>query len=254
MNALLVVSHLIVRKDKNSPVLSHRESIKNHWRVPALRSAEMKSRQRLPVVFHMEKLVQIYLCPSQIPNPVPVVCLWLMDGLLFCHKVSWSLLTCHWNWNDVKLFIGKLQDLEPFNSHNPMTKENQPRMAGGLPNRSQCYVFIMTPWEQKGKDDLHSRITIGHHKANGASCIKGGHGTVMRPTTAKLQLMVSTEQFGSQGKEKEAVDQTSMRQRRVAGQHTNGDLHSKSRRNGLCPQTDPAQQHLTFIRVLRKRF
>ena len=94
----------------------------------------------------------------------------------------------------------------------------------------------------------------GHHKANGASCIKGGHGTVMRPTTAKLQLMVSTEQFGSQGKEKEAVDQTSMRQRRVAGQHTNGDLHSKSRRNGLCPQTDPAQQHLTFIRVLRKRF
>ena len=151
MNALLVVSHLIVRKDKNSPVLSHRESIKNHWRVPALRSAEMKSRQRLPVVFHMEKLVQIYLCPSQIPNPVPVVCLWLMDGLLFCHKVSWSLLTCHWNWNDVKLFIGKLQDLEPFNSHNPMTKENQPRMAGGLPNRSQCYVFVMTPWEQKGK-------------------------------------------------------------------------------------------------------
>lgn len=94
----------------------------------------------------------------------------------------------------------------------------------------------------------------GHHKANGASCIKGGHGTVMRPTTAKLQLIVRNEQFGSQGKEKEAVDQTSMRQRRVAGQHTNGDLHSKSRRNGLCPQTDPAQQHLTFIRVLRKRF
>lgn len=76
----------------------------------------------------------------------------------------------------------------------------------------------------------------------------------MRQTTAKLQLMVSTEQFGSQGKEKEAVDQTSMRQRRVAGQHTNGDLHSKSRRNGLCPQTDPAQQHQTFIRVLWKRF
>lgn len=104
-----------------------------------------KARSNLPVSFANTK-------------PSSSGLLVINGRLLFCHKVSWSLLTCHWNWNDVKLFIGKLQDLEPFNSHNPMTKENQPRMAGGLPNRSQCYVFIMTPWEQKGKDDLHSRI------------------------------------------------------------------------------------------------
>jgi len=31
-------------------------------------------------------------------------------------------------------------------------------------------------------------------------------------------------------------------------------MQSSGRRKGLCKQTDPAQQHLTFIRVLRKRF
>jgi len=31
-------------------------------------------------------------------------------------------------------------------------------------------------------------------------------------------------------------------------------VQSTGRRKGLCKQTDPAQQHLTFIRVLRKRF
>ena len=53
------------------PSGKHQEPLKG----TCIPSAEMKSRQRLPVVFHMEKLVQIYLCPSQIPNPVPVVCL-----------------------------------------------------------------------------------------------------------------------------------------------------------------------------------
>ena len=42
--------------------------------------------------------------------------------------------------------------------------------------------------------------------------------------------------------------------RRVAIQHGNNDNECSARRNALCKQTDPTQQELTFIRVLRKRF
>ena len=42
--------------------------------------------------------------------------------------------------------------------------------------------------------------------------------------------------------------------RRVAIQQESNDYDYPGRRNGLCAQTDPAQQELTFIRVLRKRF
>ena len=42
--------------------------------------------------------------------------------------------------------------------------------------------------------------------------------------------------------------------RRVAIQQESNDCDYPGRRNGLCTQTDPAQQELTFIRVLRKRF
>ena len=42
--------------------------------------------------------------------------------------------------------------------------------------------------------------------------------------------------------------------RRVAIQQESNDYDYPGRRNGLCAGTDPAQQELTFIRVLRKRF
>ena len=42
--------------------------------------------------------------------------------------------------------------------------------------------------------------------------------------------------------------------RRVAIQQESNDYDYPGRRNGLCARTDPAQQELTFIRVLRKRF
>ena len=42
--------------------------------------------------------------------------------------------------------------------------------------------------------------------------------------------------------------------RRVAIQQESDDYDYPGRRNGLCARTDPAQQELTFIRVLRKRF
>ena len=42
--------------------------------------------------------------------------------------------------------------------------------------------------------------------------------------------------------------------RRVAFQQESNDYDYPGRRNGLCARTDPAQQELTFIRVLRKRF
>ena len=42
--------------------------------------------------------------------------------------------------------------------------------------------------------------------------------------------------------------------RRVAVQQESNDYDYPGRRNGLCAGTDPAQQELTFIRVLRKRF
>ena len=42
--------------------------------------------------------------------------------------------------------------------------------------------------------------------------------------------------------------------RRVAIQQKSNDYDYPGRRNGLCAGTDPAQQELTFIRVLRKRF
>ena len=42
--------------------------------------------------------------------------------------------------------------------------------------------------------------------------------------------------------------------RRVVIQQESNDYDYPGRRNGLCAGTDPAQQELTFIRVLRKRF
>ena len=44
------------------------------------------------------------------------------------------------------------------------------------------------------------------------------------------------------------------KRRRVAIQQESNDYDYPGRRNGLCAGTDPAQQELTFIRVLRKRF
>ena len=44
------------------------------------------------------------------------------------------------------------------------------------------------------------------------------------------------------------------KRRRVAIQQESNDYDYPGRRNGLCTRTDPAQQELTFIRVLRKRF
>ena len=44
------------------------------------------------------------------------------------------------------------------------------------------------------------------------------------------------------------------KRRRVAIQQESDDYDYPGRRNGLCAGTDPSQQELTFIRVLRKRF
>ena len=44
------------------------------------------------------------------------------------------------------------------------------------------------------------------------------------------------------------------KRRRVAIQQESNDYDYPRRRNGLCAATDPAQQELTFILVLRKRF
>ena len=44
------------------------------------------------------------------------------------------------------------------------------------------------------------------------------------------------------------------KRRRVAIQQESNDYDYPGRRNGLCAWTDPAQQELTFIRVLRKCF
>ena len=44
------------------------------------------------------------------------------------------------------------------------------------------------------------------------------------------------------------------KRRRVAIQQESNDYDYPGRRDGLCALTDPAQQELTFIRVLRKRF
>ncbi|KAJ7358854.1 hypothetical protein OS493_020691 [Desmophyllum pertusum] len=50
------------------------------------------------------------------------------------------------------------------------------------------------------------------------------------------------------------LNQAMPERRRVACQHQTDDAQYTNRRKGVCYMPDPAQQHLTFIRVLRKRF
>ena len=89
---------------------------------------------------------------------------------------------------------------------------------------------------------------------------KRSEGRTTKPSTQKHQSDTKQQQKGRDDQMKPrsrrvgAMNQV-MPERRVAfHQETNELQHCTDRRIGLCTQTDPAQQHLTFIRVLRKRF
>ena len=78
------------------------------------------------------------------------------------------------------------------------------------------------------------------------------HGTKGHQAAAKHQ----SEARGDQMKPKanRVVTVNHMRPgRRFATQHGNDDHDHSARRDGLCKLTDPTQQELIFIRVLRKR-
>ena len=71
-----------------------------------------------------------------------------------------------------------------------------------------------------------------------------------RQTTTKQQEKVGEDQMEPRSRSVATIDQATP-QRRNACQHVQG---THGRRYGLCAQTDPAQQQLMFIRVVRKRF
>ncbi|KAL9982175.1 hypothetical protein ACROYT_G010986 [Oculina patagonica] len=81
-----------------------------------------------------------------------------------------------------------------------------------------------------------------------------------KPSTEKHQNATNQQQKARDDQMKPrsrrvgAMNQV-MPERRLAFQQDTSELpQCTDRRIGLCIQTDPAQQHLTFIRVLRKRF
>lgn len=81
-----------------------------------------------------------------------------------------------------------------------------------------------------------------------------------KPSTQKHQSATKQQQKGRDDQMKPrsrrvgAMNQVKPERRVAFHQETNELQHCTDRRIGLCTQTDPAQQHLTFVRVLRKRF
>ena len=120
------------------------------------------------------------------------------------------------------------------------------------------------------KDDITiHRPSLGHPKLKSGTSSRRLELQTVSKQVKTCESKPSTEghQRASSQLQKVRSDQMKPRRRRVGGmnevmperrvafqQETSEVLQCTDRRIGQCSQTDPAQPHLTFIRVLRKRF
>ena len=96
-------------------------------------------------------------------------------------------------------------------------------------------------------EDHKPRRALTQHGSSERKQSMVGHKAI-----TKQQQMARDDHMKPRIRTVATVDQATQ-QRSVACHETN-DVQRTDRRVGLCAQTDPAQQQLMFIRVLRKRF
>ena len=162
---------------------------------------------------------------------------------------------------------------------NPQAKQRIPRQAARETTKPSIACQNVAEKETErggGRTTLKNDTTIHRpclpHPAlsvpgTGRSKTTARSGTSSRQTASSNKPSRQKHQSATKQQQKGRDDQMKPRSRRVGAmnpvmperrvafhQETNELQHCTDRRIGLCTQTDPAQQHLTFIRVLRKRF
>ncbi|KAJ7375638.1 hypothetical protein OS493_039924 [Desmophyllum pertusum] len=124
-------------------------------------------------------------------------------------------------------------------------------------HRTRC---DLVPQQQKARDDnMKPRSRNVASTLNQAMPEREAHenkqGTEGHQTATKQQQQKARDDnMKPRSRNVASTLNQAMPERRVACQHQTNDAHYTDRRKGVCHVTDPAQQHLTFIRVLRKRF
>ena len=127
--------------------------------------------------------------------------------------------------------------------------------------------------KEKQKAEAHPPLSVPETIPRKTKLTKKTSGRHLKPPSASAQQDLRENKQNFENHQNATKQQQKQRvksnqvyptaRRRVADmsqemhqrqQETRKLVQSPGRRIGLCIQTDPAQQHLTFIRVLRKRF